>query len=83
MRKRRDKSIITLERQHLNLRILIGKRFAAALGTNTFHLELTKGGLASPKTIAISLAEGANIRQQSRIFANAFGSRRGDRSTVD
>jgi hypothetical protein len=55
MRNRRDKCINTFEPEHLNLRILIGKRF---------------GGSASPEDDGRRIAEGANIRRKSRIFAN-------------
>ena len=46
MRNRRDKCINILERQHLNQRILIGKRAANALKTT--GVPRPAGGSASP-----------------------------------
>jgi hypothetical protein len=44
--------------------------------------KLFHGGSASQKTMAKGIAEGADIRRQSRnAFASALRSRRGDRST--
>src|SRR4030095_6515421 len=80
MRNRRDKCINILEPKHLSRGVLIGKRPSQSW-------ILLKVDRPSGKCQADSdrcqkgITEGASIRHQSRIFANALRSRRGDRST--